>query len=221
MQASIRRMVSAALAAVVAGMLMMTLVVGAAWAINVDCTINPVALCVGANSADFLEGEDVSDGVAGRKDVIRGLGGSDGAEGNGGNDKIYGGNGWDGDLAGTGGLNGGDGNDYVYGGDGDDERIDGEAGNDKVNGGEGNDGIGPTNDGDLEGGSGNNSVYGGGGDDQIDANDSLPGEVEYIFGGANDDTIEAVDGEEDNIDCGPGNDTVTADAGIDKVHNNC
>jgi hypothetical protein len=225
MQVSMQRIVSMVLATMVASLLLVSLGTGVAWAVlnNVDCTIDPVALCVGGPNADFLEGEDMPGGGAGAsaKDIIKGLGGGDGAEGNGGNDKIYGGDGWDGDLAGKGGLNGGDGNDYVFGGDGDDERIDGESGNDKVSGGPGDDGFGPTNDGDLEGGSGNNSVYGNDGDDQIDANDSLPGEVEFIFGGTNDDTIEAVDGEVDNIDCGTGNDTVIADLGIDVVAGNC
>ena len=60
-------------------------------------------------------------------------------------------------------------------------------------------------------------MRGGPGDDQIDANDSLAGQVESISGGADDDTIEAGDGEVDNIDCGTGNDTVTFDAGIDNL----
>jgi hypothetical protein len=64
-------------------------------------------------------------------------------------------------------------------------------------------------------------VHGGDGDDRIDANDSDPGDVEDIFGDADADTIEAVDGEVDNIDCGPGNDTVNSDAGIDVVAGNC
>jgi len=64
-------------------------------------------------------------------------------------------------------------------------------------------------------------VRGNDGDDRIDANDSLQDEVEDIYGGADDDTIEAVDGEVDNIDCGPGNDTVNSDAGIDVVASNC
>nr|MBA2715219.1 hypothetical protein [Rubrobacteraceae bacterium] len=99
MQLSIRRWISGSLAALVASVLMVSAGAGVAWAINVDCTVNFGALCVGANTADFLQGEDVNDGVQGRKDVIKGLGGSDGAEGNGGGDKIYGGNGPDGDLA--------------------------------------------------------------------------------------------------------------------------
>jgi hypothetical protein len=73
----------------------------------------------------------------------------------------------------------------------------------------------------IKGLGGSDGAEGNGGDDQIDANDSLPGEVEFIFGGANADTIEAVDGEVDNIDCGPGNDTVAFDTGIDVVDPNC
>ena len=43
-------------------------------------------------------------------------------------------------------------------------------------------------------------------------------------GGAGDETIdiiEAVDGEVDNIDCGPGSDAINSDAGIDVVAGNC
>jgi hypothetical protein len=45
--------------------------------------------------------------------------------------------------------------------------------------------------------------------------------VETIVGGDGNDTIEAVDWEVDNINCGPGNDTVNPDpAAIDAVAGN-
>ena len=202
-------------AAAVASVLLVTLGVGVAWALTIDCTINPVALCEGSNARDEFEGEDVDDGVDGRRDVIEGKRSSDSADGNGGNDRILGGGGPDGELGGR--LWGGAGDDYVDGGPGDDDNVKGGSGDDTVNGGPGSDGDGSTVDGDLEGGAGNNKVRGGPGDDLIDANDSLAGEVEDVSGGADDDTIRADDGQVDNIDCGTGNDTVAVDVGIDTL----
>jgi hypothetical protein len=48
----------------------------------------------------------------------------------------------------------------------------------------------------------------------------LPGETETISGGTGDDIIVSVDGVEDDIDCGGGNDAVVVDP-IDKVAPNC
>jgi len=204
-------------AVAVASVLLVTLGVGVAWALTIDCTINPVALCEGSNARDEFAGEDVDDGVDGHRDVIEGERSSDTAHGNGGNDRILGGKGADGELGGE--LSGGAGNDYVDGGPGDDDNVKGGSGDDTVNGGPGDDGNGSTVDGDLEGGAGNNKVRGGPGEDLIDANDSLAGQVEDVSGGGDDDTIRADDGEVDNIDCGTGSDTVAVDVGIDTLTN--
>lgn len=112
-------------AAAVASVLLVTLGVGVAWALTIDCTINPVALCEGSNARDEFAGEDVDDGVGGRRDVIEGERSSDTAHGNGGNDRILGGKGADGELGGE--LSGGAGNDYVDGGPGDDDNVKGVA----------------------------------------------------------------------------------------------
>ena len=79
---------------------------------------------------------------------------------------------------------------------------------------------------DLAGEQGNDTLSGGGGDDIVDGNegnDTLDGGAgndkmnggtgtDTINGGAGDDTIRTADGLEETIDCGEGNDTITADA---------
>lgn len=79
---------------------------------------------------------------------------------------------------------------------------------------------------DLAGEQGNDTLSAGGGDDLVDGNegnDSLDGGAgndrlnggtgtDTIAAGAGDDTVLAADGLEETIDCGEGNDTVTADA---------
>ena len=64
-------------------------------------------------------------------------------------------------------------------------------------------------------------LQGNDGNDHINADDSLQGEVEDIGGGIGAGTIDAIDGEVDNIDCGPGNDTVNFGPGIDAVAGDC
>jgi Ca2+-binding RTX toxin-like protein len=93
-------------------------------------------------------------------------------------------------------LSGRGGNDQLRGTDGDD-RIDGGAGND-----------------DLQGGYGNDTIVGGPGQDKIVADrDGRCNEMHCdLSPGSSSDTIDAVDGEVDNISCGPGQDTVKADA---------
>lgn len=215
MQASIQRRVSVALAAVVASILVVTVGAGVAWALNVDCALNPVALCVGTNNDDELEGEDVNDGVQGRKDLIRGKGGSDGADGKGGDDKIFGGNGADGDFAVNDALEGGDGKDLVSGGNGDDHRIQGLAGRDTVLGGRGSD----------------EEVFGDQGNDTVDGGPSVDEKVEgnegedNVNGGSGGDLEVRGGSGDDNVNGGPGDDggvfifgALTGDDGNNKVH---
>jgi hypothetical protein len=85
-------------------------------------------------------------------------------------------------------MHGGDGNDTVEGSGGDDQ-VYGDAGNDVVNGGTHRD-----------------FVSGGPGRDQIEGDGSL-----YNYGDGGTDTIDARDGEIDQVTCGAGADTVTAD----------
>jgi hypothetical protein len=107
-------------------------------------------------------------------------------------------------LAGLGG------NDSLVGADGDDS-IDGGPGTDRVNGGAGVD--------DLQGGIDGDTLSGGDGADTLDGgdgNDTLRGGAgeDTFMGGAGADTILAADGVPETIDCGPGEDTVAADFGV-------
>jgi len=88
--------------------------------------------------------------------------------------------------------------DYLAGG-GHDDVIEGRGGNDTILGGAGDD--------KLYGGAGNDIITGGAGADRV-------------YGGAGSDTINVLDGERDHVDCGDGNDHVTADP-YDIVAKNC
>jgi Ca2+-binding RTX toxin-like protein len=102
--------------------------------------------------------------------------------------------------------------------------ISGLGGNDVLKGGDSPDTIdGGSGDDDLNGGNGADTITGGPGKDQI-VGDATAGGC-YVIGYLGtcktpwgNDTINAVDGEADNIDCGPGTDTANVDA-IDVVAN--
>src|SRR3954447_4599032 len=103
-------------------------------------------------------------------------------------------------------------------------RITTAGGNDVVKSGDSNDAIdGGAGDDDLNGGNGNDAITGGPGKDTI-VGDATAGSCTVIgyFGSCKspwgNDVINAVDGEADNIDCGPGADTANVDA-IDVVAN--
>ena len=68
--------------------------------------------------------------------------------------------------------------------------------------------------GDAEGDSGDSfeNITGGSGNDILSAGDITVAAVHTLAGGDGDDRISAVDGETDRISCGPGHDTVIADA---------
>jgi hemolysin type calcium-binding protein len=106
----------------------------------------------------------------------------------------------------------------VTGGPGGD-TIAGDANANAENGNGGNDVLkGDAGDDTLNGGAGINSLYGGDGTDNLtagDGGDRLDGGagVDTLTGGAGDDVIVAADGFADNITCGAGFDTVTADLG--------
>lgn len=101
-------------------------------------------------------------------------------------------------------LTGRGGADQLKGTD-DDDAIDGGAGNDTITGGYGND-----------------AIVGGPGQDKIVADrDGRCNEMHCdLSPGSSSDTIDAVDGEVDNISCGPGQDSVKAD-GNDVVAPDC
>lgn len=85
------------------------------------------------------------------------------------------------------------------------DDIKGDNGRDSINGIQGNDTIrGRAGADDLMGMDGSDSLFGGSGEDDFDA-------------GKGDDVIHAVDGEKDQIVCGPGEDTAFRDPGPDVV----
>jgi hypothetical protein len=94
-------------------------------------------------------------------------------------------------------------------GTGGDDTITGDAGPNRLSGGDGVDVI--------SGGDGANNIRGGAGGDTLNGgadDDTLVGGagVDTMSGNAGDDDISAADGTIDNISCGPGFDTVSADA---------
>jgi Ca2+-binding RTX toxin-like protein len=112
------------------------------------------------------------------------------------------------------------GNDTVNGREGQD-TLHGRGGEDSITGGADNDTLfGESGHDKLFGNGGSNTYFGGPGPDLIEPDASLPGETETISGGPGDDIIVSVDGVEDDIDCGGGNDAVAVDP-IDKVAPNC
>ena len=178
------------------------------------------------------DGNDKMGGWTG-EDIFFGGAGNDRLSGGEGADEIHGEEGDDIDLDGDASI------DKIYGEEGNDFELDGDSGNDLISGGPGDDGGAPTSENlqhhGLRGEGGENQVYGNEGADTIDAQTTLlsalvycvhrgrfacvvdlAGAREEIFGGDGDDTITAADGVQDEIDCGPGLDTVVSyDRGLD------
>ncbi len=108
----------------------------------------------------------------------------------------------------------GDGNDSMGTSHEDGAVIHGGPGNDKINGTDGDD--------QLYGDAGSDTIFGSGGDDLIDGGpglDQLYGDGFYLDVGGND-TIDSRDGERDEVSCGMGVDTVTADS-LDNIYVEC
>ena len=119
--------------------------------------------------------------------------------------------------------------------DGSRDKILGRAGNDVLTPGDRSDLV-RDNRGDdaIEGGEGRDRIHGGLGDDRLSGGehadrifggpgaDGINGGTgpDRIRAGLGDDTIVANDGTRDLIDCGPGEDTVTADS-RDRISRNC
>jgi len=141
--------------------------------------------------------------------VIAGTPGPDVLNGTEGNDSLFGADGND-ELFGNGGndyVDGENDDDILHGGPGDDE-LHGRGGNDVVLGNEGNDRLfGDRGNDTLDGGDGNDQIFAGLDDDTVQ-------------GGAGDDTIQVVAGGFDRVSCGPGTDTVYADA-TDEIAPDC
>ncbi len=153
------------------------------------------------------EGRDVIIGTN-AKDVLYGKGGNDGLAGRGADDVLY----------------GGDGSDFMYGGyvrfgEMFEERRLAPDGQDKLFGGKGNDC--------LFGGTGNDILYGGDGHDMIvllcfDFVSDFGNDI--MYGGRGNDDITALEAElpggkqqRDIVFCGPGQDTVYYQKGVDMV----
>jgi Ca2+-binding RTX toxin-like protein len=103
--------------------------------------------------------------------------------------------------------------------------LSGLGGNDVIKGGDSPDTVdGGAGDDDLNGGNGNDVITGGPGRDTIVGDATASGCYVVGYYGAckapwGNDTINAQDGEVDSVDCGPGQDTATVDAG--DVVTNC
>lgn len=105
-------------------------------------------------------------------------------------------------------LDGGPGKDIINGGPGDD-RLEGGDGDDQLDGGTGNDVlIGGFGDDTLIGGFGNDTLDGGPGKDHLNGG----ADKDSFSGGIGDDDIISRDNISEQVDCGRGRDTVTADA---------
>ncbi len=123
-----------------------------------------------------------------------------------GNDRLSGGDGMDRILGrrGSDHITGGEGNDRLYGG----------PGRDSINGGPGDDLVrGQRSPDILNGGSGNDSLHGGANPDYISGgtgDDRIhpDGDNDTVDAGAGDDYIDSADHLKEDIDCGPGKDTI-------------
>ena len=167
--------------------------------------------------ADYLNGEDGNDILAGGagEDVLLGGNGDDELQGGYDNDLLYGGGGTD--L-----LFGEDGDDILYGEDGDDE-LQGGDGQDSLKGGTGTDLI--------LGGAGEDTIYGEDGDDQLQGgadddllygglgNDIIFGEsgVDILYGEAGEDQLVGGDGN-DILKGGSEHDILFGEAGDDELY---
>jgi Ca2+-binding RTX toxin-like protein len=196
---------------------------GVAWAVTKDCRAG-ANFCVGTNDRDTLNGSE-------ERDKIYGKAATDKLFGNGGNDRLLGGE--DNDMirggAGLDSLGEIQGDDVIYGQGGADDLSD-----DSYR-------CGPNRCVDdrnfLDGGSGpdwlygHNKLFGGAGDDHIDGAYAFGGS-RVIRGGQGEDrirssgnaadTIYVRDGDRDTVACGPEEDTVYFDKGIDSVNpTNC
>lgn len=157
-----------------------------------------------------FEGTSGNDRMIGSEgpDALFGGAGADELDGRGGDDQLDGGPGPD-------ILRGGDGNDVVVytasaavrvsvndlADDGTDREGDLVADDvEAVHSGSGDD--------TLVGGPGAQILDGGAGDDLLDGAEG----ADTLYGGDGDDRVDAIDGDADVVDCGPGNDTVNADA---------
>ena len=103
-------------------------------------------------------------------------------------------------------INGGGGNDTLIGDEQADQALDGA---DRISGGAGNDSVVGYGGADL--------LVGGRGGDVINAREieGHPPGTDTVRGGRGNDTIYANDGAKDKIDCGPGQDFVQFDQGLD------
>ena len=165
----------------------------AAFAAGALALVGTVPWAVGAAAHERVTG-------TARGEIIRGSFAADHLQGLGGSDLIIGGFG--GDVA-----KGGPGADRIFGGfDGD--RLEGGPGNDRLSGQDDEDR--------LFGAAGRDSLLGGPEDDRLNGG---PGR-DLLNGGSGDDQIQARGGGPDQVLCGEGNDSVTADLG-DTVSEDC
>ncbi len=171
----------------------------AALAVTAGAAVGADVVVSGTAGNDTLTGTAASEAIYGRdgNDTINGAAGDDDLDGGPGSDVLMGGEGRDA---------------ASYSGAGVEVTIDGVA-NDGVSGEGDNVGVdvedlyGTEADDKLTGSAVANTIDGAGGADRIDGGAGQ----DDLFGGDGPDTIAARDGEIDRVECGGGNDTVTAD----------
>ena len=176
-----------------AGVVALVLTVGVAWAATVQCQAGATE-CLGTTGADTVTGTN-------QGDFIRSLSGSDTVKASGGADVAQGGKGED-------TVRGAEGNDVaVWGGEG--------------GPGEPNGPFTDESDDEARGGAGADTLLGGygqGGEDEIfgeEGNDTIQ---THQRGMANELGVKVT---KEIVDCGPGQDTVVFDRGLDEVANDC
>jgi RTX calcium-binding nonapeptide repeat (4 copies)/Thrombospondin type 3 repeat len=171
------------------------------------CDLAEAGRCIAAQQGG--PGPDILNGTP-LNDDLRGEAGADVLNGAAGDDCLYGG-------AGNDRLSGDAGNDRLQGQAGND-RLSGGFGGDVLSGGTGNDRLSGDDDADslagsagrdsLSGGTGNDRLSGGAGGDRLNGGQGR----NTLSGGAGADRISAANGRRETVNCGPGRDSVLADA---------
>jgi Ca2+-binding RTX toxin-like protein len=173
------------------------------------------ATIIGTDDGERLRGTNNGDTISGNggRDKIQALAGDDIVSGGTGGDRIWAGRGVD-------NVTGDSGWDLIVGGPGNDATLNGGDGPDRIAGGRGND--------TSSGGNGNDRIFanvgvdssdGGAGNDDLwalargDVNKDVQLDTtgDSLTGGEGDDRFHTRDGEQDTVDCGPGNDVAILD----------
>jgi Ca2+-binding RTX toxin-like protein len=215
---------------------------GVAWAATIQCPAK--TKCFGTNAADTLKGNKGKNLMYGKRggDTLYGYKAPDYLSGGEGSDKLYSG---PGGYRGSGSIHwdkalGGPGSDSLYGGEGFDD-MSGGIGSDKVYGGAGRNVViggpafctAPLNYSKScptppEFDSSDDYIHGGPGSDHLGPG-WVSGGVDHLYGEDGNDTFDVNQRDhqwptavtKEIVDCGPGDDWVYYDEGVDVVNSNC